>query len=76
MGYAESRIQRELQQLKREIKETKTQEKQTRQGCMDLVHALEEFVTNLEGSSAPASARVTELVGQARDLFTPATTAD
>ena len=74
MGYQEARIQREIQQLRREVKETRNQEKRTREGCLDLVHALEEFVTNLAGSSAPASARVTELVGQARDLFHPEST--
>jgi len=74
MGYAETRILREIQQLRREVKETRNQEKQTRQGCLDLVHALEEFVTSLEGSKAPASARVTELVSQARVLLAPAPT--
>jgi len=74
MGYSEIRIQREIQQLRREVKEARTQEKQTRQGCLDLVHALEEFVTSLAGSSAPASAKVTELVNQARVLLTPTPT--
>jgi hypothetical protein len=71
MGFAELRIQRELQQLRREVKEAKNQELQTRQGCLDLVQALEEFVTNLEESEAPASARVSELVGKARVLLAP-----
>jgi hypothetical protein len=74
MGYAELRIQRELRDLRRDVTETRAQERQTRQGCLDLVLALEEFVTSLEGSKAPASARVTELVSQARVLLAPAPT--
>jgi len=71
MGYSELRILRELQNLKREAKEARTQERQTRQGCLDLVAALEEFMANraLEGADAAATARFTELVGQARTLL-------
>jgi hypothetical protein len=76
MGYTEIRVQRELQRLRREVKETRTQERQTRQGCLDLVHALEEFVTSLEESNAPVPARVTELVGQAGVLLAPAPTGE
>jgi hypothetical protein len=72
MSYSELRILREIQQVKRETKEARTQERQTRQGCLDLVHALEEFRTNLDGVGAPASARYTELVDQARSLLEPA----
>lgn len=71
MGYAEIRVQREIQQLRREIKETRLKERETRQGALDLVQALEEFVTNLEGSAAPASAKVSEFVSQARALLAP-----
>jgi hypothetical protein len=76
MGYAEIRIQREIRQLRREVKETRTQESQTRLGCLDLVNALDELVTSLGGSDAPASARFTELVGQARLLLAPAPTGE
>jgi hypothetical protein len=73
MGYTELRILRELQNLKREAKEARTQERQTRQGCLDLVRALEEFMTNLAAEGrAPTSARIDELLGQARMLLAPA----
>jgi hypothetical protein len=74
MGYAEIRVQRELKQLKREVKEARAQERQTRQGCLELVHALEEYVRSLEGSNAPAPARVAELLSAAGVLLAPAPT--
>jgi len=76
MGYAEIRVQRELRQLRQEVKETRERERQTRQGCLDLVHALEEYVRSLEGSNAPAPARVTELVSQAGVLLAPVPTGE
>jgi hypothetical protein len=71
MGYAEVRIRSELQKLRREVKEARTRENQIRQGCLGLVRALEEFVTNLEESDALASSRVTELISEARVLLAP-----
>ena len=76
MGYPTIRIQRELQQLRREVKEARTQERQTRQGCLDLLHAVEAFVTSRGGSNATASARFTELANQASALLAPAPTVE
>ena len=71
MGYAEIRIQREVQQLRRELKEAKARDEQTRAGCLDLVQALRAIVASRGGSEAAEFAQVTELVEQAGRLFDP-----
>lgn len=73
MGYTELRILRELQNLKREAKEARSQERRTREGCMGLLQALEECMANLavEGAGAPVSARFGELLSGARTLLEP-----
>lgn len=71
MGYTEVRLQREIQQLRKEVRETRTQEKQTRQGCLELLHAMQAFVTSLEGADLPARARFAELVTLAEARLTP-----
>jgi hypothetical protein len=71
MGYVEIRIQRDIQQLRREVKATKARGEQTRLGCLDLVSALKELATSLDGTDDLAAARVTSLVDQASALFDP-----
>lgn len=71
MGYAEMRMQREVQQLKRDAQLAKNRERQTRQGCLDLLDAMKEIVTSLEGSNVTASAKAAELVAQAGACLAP-----
>ena len=71
MGYAEARLQREVQQLKRDAQMARNRERQTRQGCMDLVQALREIVASLAGSGAITPARAAELVEHAGVFLAP-----
>jgi len=71
MGYAETRLQREIQQLKRQFVKTKEREQQTRQGCMELARAFKEMAASVENSATPASPRTSELLAQAGVLLAP-----
>jgi len=75
MGYTEVRLQREIHQLRNEMRGAKAREAQTRQGCLDLVHALTELVTSLEASGMPTASRFNDLLGQAGGLLAPDATA-
>ncbi len=71
MSFSDARIRSEIQQLKRELGKAKERERQTRQGCLDLVDAMREIVAGRENSTPTDAATAKELVDQAGILLAP-----
>jgi hypothetical protein len=71
MGYAETRLLGDVQRLKRELLKSTERERQTRQGCMDLVQAMRSLLSCADDSNAAATATTRALVDEAEDLLSP-----
>ena len=71
MAYSEMRLRREVQQLRRELNSAKDRERRTREGCMDLVHALARIVSSPGGSGAEEAPTASDLVERAGLLLAP-----
>jgi len=71
MAYTDVRMQREIHQLRSEVRGAKAREAQTRQGCLGVVQAMLELVTRMEASGMPDASGLNELLEQAGILFAP-----
>ena len=71
MGYAETRLLGDVQRLKRDLAKSQERERQTREGCMDLLQAVRNIVPGAEDSSTAATATTRALVDRAAALLAP-----